>query len=70
MNLYSTAFLKRLTESVGRTSLIRASSVQAKLNKMQKLDWIYPVRYGSYAVSDPQAALVWLDHLEEYLNGF
>lgn len=37
---------------------------------MQKPDWIYPVRYGCYAVSYPPAAVVWLDHLEEYLNGF
>jgi len=31
---------------------------------MQKKDWIYPVGYGSYSVSDPPAKTVWIENKE------
>ena len=64
-NLFSTAFLSALSEKTGRSKVIQASSVQSKLAAMQKKDWIYPISHGNYAVSDPQAARVWLDNLED-----
>ena len=37
---------------------------------MQKNDWIYPVGYGCYAVSDPQAGAVWTECLDEYMEDY
>lgn len=68
-NLFSSAFLKEAAQAAGRSTPLRPSTVQAKLNAMQKKDWIFPVGYGSYAVSDPQAQTVWLANLEDYLAG-
>lgn len=67
-NLFSSAFLKQLSQDSGRMKPIRPSTMQAKLNTMQKKDWIFPVEYGSYAVSDPQARAVWLLNLEDYMS--
>lgn len=66
-NLFASAFLTRLSKDAGRTRTLRASAVQSKLTIMQKKDWIFPVSHGSYAISDPQAAGVWLADLEENL---
>ncbi|WP_297612570.1 hypothetical protein [uncultured Sutterella sp.] len=68
-NLFSSAFLKEAAKAAGRSKPLRPSAIQAKLSAMQKKDWIFPVGYGSYAVSDPQAQAVWLANLEDYLDG-
>ena len=67
-NLFASTLLTRLSKEAGKTRTLQASSVQSKLTAMQKKDWIYPVTHGSYAVSDPQAARVWLADLEENLG--
>ena len=66
-NFYSKTFLDSLSKKLNKSKRIPASSVQAKLARMQKLDWIYPISYGNYAVSDPQAAETWLHNLDDYL---
>lgn len=63
-NLFSSAFRAQLTKSAGLDRTISASSIQGKLGTMQKNDWIYPVSYGCYAASDPQAASIWLSEEE------
>lgn len=35
---------------------------------MQRKDWIYPISYGCYAVSDPQVAAVWCANAQDYLQ--
>lgn len=66
--LFASTFLERLSKEIGRTRTIQASSIQSKLAIMQKKDWIYPVSHGSYAITDPQAARVWLSNLEENIG--
>lgn len=63
-NLFATTFLTRLSRKAGRARIISASTVQSKLAIMLKKDWIYPVSHGCYAISDPQAARVWLADCE------
>lgn len=67
-NLFSSSFLKQAALASGRSRPLRPSTMQAKLNAMQKKDWIYPVGYGSYAVSDPQAQAVWIANLAAYMD--
>ena len=49
------------------TKDISTPLIQAKIAKLQKLDLIFPVAYGSYAVSNLQAARIWLRHLGDDL---
>ena len=63
-NLFSSTFLQKLSEKIRKNKTISPSSIQAKLAQMQKKDWIYPVGYGSYSVSDPQARVVWIENEE------
>ena len=66
-NLFGVDFKKRLKEETEETKDISSSLIQAKIAKLQKLDLIFPVAYGSYAVSDPQAARIWLRQLGDDL---
>lgn len=65
-NLFSTAFLRAQILSTGRSRQIAASTVQSKLNRMQKMDWILLFEYGCYAVTRPRAQRAWMENLEEY----
>lgn len=66
-SLFSADFRKRLTDNAGKSKEISSSVIQGKIAKLQKLDLIYPASYGSYAVSDPQAARIWLRNLQDFL---
>lgn len=68
--LFSATYLKQLAADTGRKKAVSASTVQGKLAVMQKNDWIYPVGYGCYAVSDPQAGAVWTECLDEYMEDY
>lgn len=41
---------------------------KANCYRCKKKDWIYPVSYGNYSVSDPQVATVWLENLDDYMT--
>lgn len=67
-NLFSSDFLMRLRKELNQQLPVKVSTVQSKLNQMQRKDWIYPISYGCYAVSDPQVAAVWCANAQDYLQ--
>ena len=68
-NLFGADFKKKLAEKTGMSKEISSSVIQGKIAKLQKLDLIFPASYGNYAVSDPQAARIWLRYRDDYLAG-
>lgn len=63
--LYSKEFLEKLGKTLGKKKAISASGVQAKLRKMEKENWIFPMSHGKFAVTDSQAAAIWLAEVED-----